>query len=525
MRGHFESIGEQGFSLDKSVRCSAYVWHCPPEFGSFTVRFICPVDEEPRRFFIEDFLEDVKRPAPSAFVEHACQCGSTILRKIEADLGLPPSDDKLCPAIFRHRRAGHTWVSRRFDNVSDFVKYDLVSQRAELIVPGANVDNTETPRFATDGYERKKQDAHYLLRSLLPEKKLHYRSNDVIAYLQQRIAAQGVSSVPIEPFLSKFPLDTYAHRGPIDSILMDGVRNGGKAAEFFELCGKVGGAVISDFSLRSDTLVAQANKEEYLGFLNRIDEKAQSKSPGEFDRWFQDEREHGFVRLLGTKRSSAGTSQRLEARERGKTFYRVALWFSYEMMSRCYGALMLVAWLDFCGDGHICPTDLEQLLFRRMHAPQYYLAGLPVAFLGPSQLRFIVDPLLLELWSPTKILQPEAYLPLADMLSCYAFLNSQRRLADREQKGDAEKAPKTISQERLDVTVLPEERELDDIEPLPMLSSLDCRTCGQALQCDKALAEPKDGIVALRLYCAKCDSYQSYRVSLSWLKSLEATVR
>ena len=113
-------------------------------------------------------------------------------------------------------------------------------------------------------------------------------------------------------------------------------------------------------------------------------------------------------------------------------------------------------------------------------------------FLGPRNLRFIAERLLLELWAPAKILQPEAYLPLADMLSCYAFMNSERRLADREQKGDAEDAPKTVSLERLDVTVLPEERELDDIESFPMLSSLDCRTCGKALQCDKALTEPKE---------------------------------
>ena len=525
MHGHFEAVGEQGFSLDKSVRCSAYVWHCAPEFGSFTVRFICPVEEEPRRLFIEDSLEDLKRSSPSAFVEQACQCGSKILGKIEAALDLPASDEKLWPALFRHRRTGHAWVSRRFDDVSDFVKYDLVSRRAELILPGGDIDNTKTPRFGTDGYERKKQEAHRLLRLLLSEKKQYYRDSDVIGCFQQKIAAQGVSSVPIDPLLSEFPLSTFPHRGPIDSILMDGAFDGGKAAEFSELCGKVGAAFISEFSLRSDTQLAREYQEEYLKFLNRIDEKVQSKSPEEFDRWFKGEREHGFVRLLGTKRSSAGTRQQPDARERGKTFYRMSLWLAYEMMSRCYGALMLVAWLDFCDDGHICPNDLEQLLFRRMHAPQYYLAGLPVAFLGPSQLRFIAERLLLEVWAPAKILQPEAYLPLADMLSCYAFLNSERRLADREQKGDAGDAPKTVSLERLEVAVLPEARELDDIESFPMLSSLDCRTCGKALRSDKALTEPKDDIVALRLYCPTCDSYQSYRVSLSWLESLKAQGR
>ena len=379
--------------------------------------------------------------------------------------------------------------------------------------------------MAADGYERKKQDAHHLIRLLLPEKKQYYSDSDVIAYIQQKIAAQTGSSVPIDPLLSGFPLDTYVHRGSIDSILMDGVRNGGQAAEFFELCCKVGGTVISDLSWRSDSQVAQSYQEEYLGFLKRIDEKVQSKSPEEFDRWFQGEHEHGFVRLLRTKRSSTGISQQPEARERGKTFYRVALWCAYEMMSRCYGALMLVAWLDFCSDGHICPNELEQLLFRRMHAPQYYLAGLPVAFLGPSQLHFIAEPLFLELSAPAKILQPEAYLPLADMLSCYAFLNSQRRLADREQKELAKTEPKTVNLDGVDGTVLPEERELDDINSFPMLSSLNCQTCGKPLQCDKALGEPKGGNLALRFYCAKCDSYQSYRASLSWLESLKGTAR
>ena len=50
---------------------------------------------------------------------------------------------------------------------------------------------------------------------------------------------------------------------------------------------------------------------------------------------------------------------------------------------------MLVAWLDFCSDTSIRPNDQEQSLFRRMHAPQYNLGGLPIVFLGPPQLRFI----------------------------------------------------------------------------------------------------------------------------------------
>ena len=186
---------------------------------------------------------------------------------------------------------------------------------------------------------------------------------------------------------------------------------------------------------------------------------------------------------------------------------------------------MLVAWLDFCGDERIGPDAVEQALFRRMHAPQYYLAGLPVAFLGPSQLRFIAEPLLLDVWSPTKILRRDAYLPLADLLSCYAFLSSQRRAADREEKEAAENAMKAIHQESSDELVAPEESELDAIEAFPMLSSHNCPTCGRRLQCEKALQVPKDGIIAVRFYCARCDNYQSNRVSLEWLKSLGVSAR
>ena len=323
MHGHFEAVGEQGFSLDKSVRCSAYVWHCAPEFGSFTVRFICPVEEEPRRLFIEDSLEDLKRSSPSAFVEQACQCGSKILGKIEAALDLPASDEKLWSAHFsaspNRSCVGFTAFRQRLG----FCEIRSCVKTPELILPGGDIDNTKTPRFGTDGYERKKQEAHRLLRLLLSDKKQYYRDSDVIGCFQQKIAAQGVSSVPIEPLLSEFPLE-YIPASRADRLDPHGWRsNGGKAAEFSELCGKVGAAFISDFSLRSDTQLAQEYQEEYLKFLNRIDEKVQSKSPEEFDRWFKGEREHGFVRLLGTKRSSAGTRQQPEARERGKTFYRM----------------------------------------------------------------------------------------------------------------------------------------------------------------------------------------------------------
>jgi hypothetical protein len=155
-----------------------------------------------------------------------------------------------------------------------------------------------------------------------------------------------------------------------------------------------------------------------------------------------------------------------------------------------------------------------------MHAPQYYLAGLPVAFLGKSQLRFIAERLLLELWAPAKVWQPEAYRPLADMLSCYAFLNVQRRSADRDEETVAEKAPKIITTGNVPGEIVPEEQELDTIESLPLLASLDCQTCGKPLQRNKVLSEPKGDIIAVRFYCAECDKYQSNRVSLSWLESL-----
>ena len=120
MHGQFREVGEQPFPLGVGIRCSAFDWLCPPEFGRFKIRFLCPIEEEPRRFFIEPFLKDLQRPLPSAFVDQACRCGSKILKQLEADLGMPSSDEALWPAVFRQRNAGHVRVTRRFQNITDF---------------------------------------------------------------------------------------------------------------------------------------------------------------------------------------------------------------------------------------------------------------------------------------------------------------------------------------------------------------------------------------------------------------------
>jgi hypothetical protein len=62
------------------------------------------------------------------------------------------------------------------------------------------------------------------------------------------------------------------------------------------------------------------------------------------------------------------------------------LWSAYQAAARCFGALMLVIWLDFCDDRDLSPTPAKQQLFSQIHRPQFYLGGLPLAFFFPSQL-------------------------------------------------------------------------------------------------------------------------------------------
>jgi len=110
---------------------------------------------------------------------------------------------------------------------------------------------------------------------------------------------------------------------------------------------------------------------------------------------------------------------------------------AYSLMSRCWGALMLLVYVAFYLEGERQAISeeqrwLERWRFRQLHFPQLYLAGLPLDFLGVPQLRWVF-PALQRLWA-NEIIDPECYDTVTDRLGYLGEVARERRKADRERK-------------------------------------------------------------------------------------------
>jgi hypothetical protein len=457
-------------------------------------------------------VTDLGRPEPSSFVDRACACGAKILTRMETDFGISHADQDLWPAVFRQRNAGHVRATRRFCDITDFVKYDSFSGRPDLLIPGLDTSGVKI-KPAIKSYFQKKYDVNTLLRATLPAKKSSYCPEDVREFVWRASRAGGHAKSRDAAAAPAF-LDRLDYPEILGWAFVDDVEGSINIEEFLELCHQIGSALIGDLHLDRDMGVVAEHCSEFQHFADRIRKKALTcKGRKEFDAWFKNVREHGYVRLLDG--GGCANRERAAAIKLAKTFSRVLLWFSYRAMAWNYGALMLVVWLDFCDSRSIVPDDLEQLIFRRMHAPQYYFAGLPVTFFGPSQVNFIARPLL-ACWGTETLLDSEAYCPLAQMLGLYGICNAERRSADRDEKKPGGRAQCNAE----DAEVAPEAKDFDATDSLPMLSSKYCPVCGKRLRTDKILSEQKNGIVAVSFFCPRCDKYSPYRVSLSNVSTL-----
>ena len=206
----------------------------------------------------------------------------------------------------------------------------------------------------------------------------------------------------------------------------------------------VGQSLIAGLELLADDTFAETHRDEYRRFCRRLIEASVAKKSRAFDSWMKTEREHGYVRLLPNASQLHGAGRK-HAIERAKRYYRLLLWSAYQMMGRCYGALMLVVWLDFCRDQELRPTTVEKQLFRLMHAPQFYLAGLPLAFFPAGQLRWIAGPLL-DCWNREQF-ESEAYDALSTLLGLYGITAATRREVDRKVKAD-QRAGKSVRRDK-----------------------------------------------------------------------------
>jgi hypothetical protein len=214
-------------------------------------------------------------------------------------------------------------------------------------------------------------------------------------------------------------------------------------------------------------------------------------------------------------------------------FYRLQLWAAYQQVARCYGALMLTIWIDFCQDQDLRPSLVEQQLFSCMHRPQFYLGGLPLAFFNRPQLGWVIGPLL-DLWGRECFI-PESYDPLTQLLGLYGATASERRKVDSaiqadkrargkkragshgvrvgdsdgvlEASGDDSTGTDSVHATRVyrDPAI-----ELDNAEDFPQITSPACPKCGRTLLLLGSPTKTDNRWTLVEVQCERCDEHSRY---------------
>ena len=198
-------------------------------------------------------------------------------------------------------------------------------------------------------------------------------------------------------------------------------------------------------------------------------------------------------------------------------------------MARYYGALMLLAFIDFGmnnTDGQ--PSLFEKWMFRQWHFPQLYLAGLPLDFLDRPQLRWIIHALH-ELWKKGET-SSELYDGLTDLLAFFGLLVRERRQADRNQKPKARLVTvgdqKQLAEGNADLNevrgiaestgIVNEEAAADG--PV-MLTSKQCPCCGEDLDWPQDSKPLGNGRVRASFFCSNCEGVRTYEVDVNNFKA------
>lgn len=508
MSKHITDKGETSFLGDKKVRCQRYEWSVPnpKAFGRFKVKLLCPLEKHPRRFFVEPILQNwTKEKAQSQFLKRACACGHKILVALDAlDPGLREAFP-LFQSVFRNRHAGHIQVSRQFANLLDFV--DLDPSRTS---PGLITSDFETPFVPwSDDLREMVRD---LFSQALQEKPSRLDANTFIETYQKHVNDQYASRThKIQPDPMQIRLDRLFGKCHLDLFFTDGlVRHAefdlGYAMEKVRRSMIYGPCTAMDFG-------QGVEDKGYRHFCSRIFDAAKSSTVRDFDKWLRNQRQHGYVNLLEGS-SGRGGGQKEEIRERTTRMFCALLWQSYQEMARCYGALMLVVWLDLCLEFKL--TTVEEILFRQLSFPQLYLGGIPLAFLGRSQLRWIAAPLLNN-WRDWSF-EPEAYDVLTELLGTYADLVSARRDADRRTKTVPLKdAIDSVAIDAINSAAtkdtMNESFELNEPGKYPELATTLCPKCGGDLRPEEILGSLRDGWLLVDMDCPKCGRVFRFRVN------------
>jgi hypothetical protein len=517
MPGRFSRVGDTRWPGGGTPPCGVYEWDPnDPRLGKFSIRFLSPDEPgRPRVYYVEPLLRLWLDGEPTRFLERACDVGHTVLAQLAPDTADDDVLHRLWRALFRNRHRGHGRVGRRFTCAIDFV--DLGPGGPSLLTPGLGDDSrAEAPL---------RGGPHMVANQLLREALTRGGAPPRLAWcgLLDVVAAYRAMSKDTRPpgagsgGACGFPLDEWPGRGGLDLLFTGGWARRRRRWDVRYAVPKVRSALIHGPVSAADQDLAVADRETFARFVAALRKAAQTRTPRAFDDWLGEAREHGYRPLVGGGRLRG--HRREEAGLQARRLHGALLWRAYERLARCYGALMLVAYVDLCLSRECPPTPEERWLFRQYHFPQLYLAGLPLDFLETPQLRWVV-PTLHELWGGL-VVEPECYDVVTDLLGLYGQLAGSRREADRRRKAAArgravggrleQRRPRTNG-----TGALPGGPEDGDCRPL---TSTSCPRCGDRLQPFGSgfVEDLGQSLVRVRLYCPGCDVDRDYVVDLDQL--------
>lgn len=438
MPNQFVRVGTVSFLGNEHIPSGIFEWRPfnAKRHGKFKIRFVSP-DEEPapRKYYIEPLLDAQLDGKTTAFLDAACHHGYKILSVLEQHTPEDRDFYRLARAIFRNRDAGHSRITREFKSVLDFVEFSP-GKSSVLIVPGLDGGTIRSDSHGGKGVQQRAREfmkSALDLTDIVPAKKPRGFS-DVLTAIERMV--RGTSTQDLRQLLESgisFPLDKLPGRGDLDLLFTDGWLLRTPQWNWQQTKQKVRSALIYEPDFEAGQKGALVD-EEILSAVRRLDQALSDlRNPRDFDRWLTGVREHGYLSLIrGT--NLKGERKKAASRRANRIFCDLT-WMSYELMARCYGALMLIVFLDFCVSAEREPSPEERKLFRQMHFPQIILAGLPLDFLNRPQLRWVARTLQ-DCWCDEDFGLKHSQ-DVSDLLGVFGVVVRERRHSDRTRKSNA----------------------------------------------------------------------------------------
>jgi hypothetical protein len=500
-----------------------YEWSptAAPNCHTFTIRFISPDEPGPRDFHVEPLLRRWVADEPTPFLDRACAYGTRALAEFRSRPAQDEQDEpddwvlyRLYRALFRNRDEGRLRVGRLFKDTRDFVECDP-GAGVSLLTPGLG-DGLEASAAELGGAALGAIAERLLRRAIRSsgrgESPARAGRPDVIrAYeaLCAREVTPGPASGPCA-----FPLNERPGRDKIDLLFTDGLDRSWRRWPAVEATEKVRTALMCGPVSASDLAEATHDRDLFGRCVRTLWRAVTTLTPDAFDRWLMNARTHGYLPLVGGTRLKG--DQKKVASLQAQRIYCGLTWLAYERMARCYGALMLRVYVDFCLHAEREPTDEERWLFRQRHIPQLYLACLPLDFLGKPQVRWVIRGLT-RFWRDL-VVEPERYDSFTDLLGLFGLLVRSRREADRRSKERAARG-RSVSAEAF--LLSGPAASTDDhlaveagLDPIRWLSSRNCLDCKDPLQPREVLDATDPSRARVRCYCGRCDKEGDYYIDL-----------